>query len=813
MQIPNSLQDAWKKIEKDGNVTADEFKDLVKVAAPTGQDAEIDADELKFLTGLKSELEQNGITAKGSVPVGVLSFGAPPAEVKQVPAQQPEMKSEEVKQPEENTAPTVQSTPVSTETNKNQPVPFPMPAFDLPKVPVNNNWGGYSKDSNIAFARAFGEPTPTGNSVPYISPVKAQPIADLFGAGSVKQFQQMVGAKQDTKFGPETYFRTKATVATTINATEDFDKLSGLKNVLGVLGNDPEVNNMKAILDKRIDAVRQSNEFKQVMQQYIANVNEIVGKANPNQMASLQEAKGKLNTEFAKLPPALQQMNEVKSIHTDAMKQVDAAIEALRAKEAQIGQQKTELVKELNGIVSKAINDGLTSGDKKPVVDAKATVTQTVQKYPAIKDMEDVKQLEQKAIGILDNTTKVIDEINALIAKKDWTPADMEKAVKHHAELPDGAFKTKLGKAIEEHSEDGKLKEKNRSNLKTTVEGLQDVIGNGFWNLENDKGTRSIFQLVAKQGLLDEALVKMNVDDQTRAIKILTSDIKFDKMNDGDKFNMAIARSIYDNLSKSADVDGDVKKKVLPHLKEVEAPKNFGNFNIDVNNYAEGMKFSIGSNRVGSEKEAALTMARGIINGEVSKQVLGKLDGYELKDLAKFVEKTGAKEEKGQLLKTVSVAYNEGVSVNIGELDKTDKAKVIKGALDIENPNESRFGDMVDKAGKKAVFETVRTQGLDDRQLAILAKHTDGDAMADQPDVGAKLLTGMIKTYNKQEEKSPVSIGDIRKYIDQVDKDWWEDDDTMRVVISNLGDGPGSDYQKFQQLAPATLDKIWKISE
>jgi uncharacterized protein YunC (DUF1805 family) len=234
---------------------------------------------------------------------------------------------------------------------------------------------------------------------------------------------------------------------------------------------------------------------------------------------------------------------------------------------------------------------------------------------------------------------------------------------------------------------------------------------------------------------------------------------------------------------------------------------------MDITAYVKGMKFSIGADRMGSEQEAALTMARGIMNGEVPRDALGKLSRYDLSELTAFVEKKGSKEEKNVLLNTVAKAYNDGTSVNIDSLDKGDKAKVVKGVLDIDGVNESKVSDLLKKAGKKTIFETVRNENLNDRQLSIVGKHVDGDDMADEPDVGAKLLVGMVKTYNKQEDKPAVEIGDIRKYIDQVDKDWWEDDDTMKLVLKGLGDGPDSDYAKFQKLAPQTLDKIWKIAD
>lgn len=823
MQIPNSLQDAWKKVTQDQSISVDDYKELVKAAVPNAKDEELDESEAKFLTSLKSQLEKNDIANKGSVPIGVLNFGDEPAPVDNTQKSAPVPKTDDqtdettTESVPENTASNakVESAPVSSLLQGRAPISFPIPEPQLPTTPVLLNWPGYNKQINTAFATAFGEKPPSGNKIPVLSTAKATPIIQAFGAGTIKQLQQTVGAKQDNIFGPETYFRAKTHVATEINNNQDVQKLTQLKSILGVLGNDPEVDKMKSILDQRISVAQDFLNTRQALQNYFDNINSIVGHADPKKMESLVNAKGQLQAELEKLPASMRGLQQVADAHKEANAMVDNAIKVLQADldNQDIANQKKQLVGELNAILNNAVTAGLTTGDANKVKDGKNQVEAAVNKYPKVKDSEDIKALKQQALGILDATVTKVDTINALIVKKDWTPEDNASAVKFLGELPPGDFKNKLAAAIEAHSDAAKLKEKNRSNLKTTEEGLHDVIGNGFWNLENKDGTKGLFQLVSKQGLLPEAITKMNVDDQTRAIKILTKDVKFDKLSDGDNFNIAIARSIYENLSKSANVDGDIKDKVLIYLKKEPAPQEFSAYNMDITSYVKGMKFSIGADRIGSEQEAALTMARGIMNGEVPRTALGELNRYDLSELAKFVEKKGSKEEKNVLLNTVAKAYNDGVAVSIESLDKSDKAKVVKGVLDIDGVNETKVSDLLKKAGKSTIFETVRNENLNDRQLSIVGKHVDGDDMADEPDVGAKILVGMVKTYNKQEDKPPVEIGDIRKYIDQVDNDWWEDDDTMKLVLKGLGDGPDSDYAKFQKLAPATLDKIWKIAD
>lgn len=830
MQIPNSLQNVWKEVSQDKNITIDDYKQIVKTAMPNGLDEELDAEESKFINNLSSELKTNDIATKGSVPVGVLSFGqseakpvetakqkpqpVAPVEKKEVPAEETAVADEPVT---DNDLQELNSD-INTGSGLGGNYSYELPKPDLPNNKLLLEWHGYNKQVNSAFTNAFGEKPAAGGKVPVLGKDKSNNITETFGAGSVNQFQQMVGAKQDNRFGPETFFKAKIHVANEINGSETIEKMTKLKSLIGVLGNDPEIGKMKEVLDQRIGVVQNYLSTRDVVGNYFNNINSILNKANPTNMDSLLGAKQGLNSEFNKLPEGVKSIQQIQFAQNDAMGKIDGAISSLQndINNQNIAKQKGQLVSELNGILDKSVMGGLTTGDKNKIKEGKEQVTAAVEKYPQIKDSEDIKGAKQQALNTLDGIGSKIDAINTLIGKKDWSKEESEQAVKFLGELPPGDFKNKLNAAIDGHSEAAKLKEKARANAPTTVKGLHDTIGNGFWNLENPEGTKGMFQLIAKQGLLPETLNKMTVDDQTRAIKILTKDVKFDKMNDGDKFNVGIAKTLYDNLSKSANVDDDVKKKTLPDLKNQQAPQNFDNSNIDLNNYVKGMKFSIGEDRAGSEKEAALTMTRGIMYGQVSKQALGQLNRYELSDLTKFVEKTGNKDEKQEFLKTVSQAYNEGVGVNIESLDRGDKAQVIKGLLDNPTPNESKITDMLNKSGKKVTFDLVKNKNLNENQLVMIARHTNGQDMADEPDVAAKLLTSMIKSYSANPNGS-VKIDDIRKYIDQINKNSSifhnHNKDAMKAVISTLGDGADSDYAKFQKLAPSTLDKIRDIAE
>lgn len=624
MEIPKSLESAWSSVISDNKITKAEYKTLVDTAMPTGAATELDQSEEQFMVALKSDLEKNGI-ARGDVPVSALSFSNANTETK----------NEVVTQ--NNNVENNNTEHVETSSNNNASSSVQLPTPNFPEVKILLNWPGYNKEVNTAFAEAFGEPKPTGNKVPVLSTGKANNIVETMGFGTIKQLQQQVGAKQDDKFGPETFFRTKTHVATQINNSYEVDKLNQLKSVLNVLGNDDDVNKMKVVIDQRIQVAGEFFGNKQKIETYFSNVNQILGSTDPKNMDALLNAKNKLQKEFDDLPSNIKSIPEVADVHRQAMQTIDNAIKALE--NDGIGKQKVELTGKINNIVNESVTEGLKTGDPSKVTAGKDKINKELENYPKVKDSEEIKGAVKQANESLDNAVKKINDINSLIAKKDWTPEDKASADKFMSELPSGDLKDKLAKAIESQTDAAKLKEKNRTNLPTAREGLKDVIGNGFFNLENADGTKGMLQLIAKQGLLDEAITKMSVNDQTEAVKILTKGVKFNKMDSGDKFNLAIARKIYENLSKSADVDDDIKKKVLPELKKEAAPSDFSSFEIDAKTYMNGMKFSIGSDRIGSEQEAALTMARAIMNGEVSNKLLGQLNRYELNDVSKFIEK------------------------------------------------------------------------------------------------------------------------------------------------------------------------------
>lgn len=53
--VPESLKETWNKASSDGKITKKEYSELVKTAAPMGENKEFDSQELEFLSSLKEK--------------------------------------------------------------------------------------------------------------------------------------------------------------------------------------------------------------------------------------------------------------------------------------------------------------------------------------------------------------------------------------------------------------------------------------------------------------------------------------------------------------------------------------------------------------------------------------------------------------------------------------------------------------------------------------------------------------------------------------------------------------------------------------
>lgn len=187
--VPESLKAVWTEISAKGSVTEEDMTKLVSTAAPNGLDEELDEAEFAFLSKVREILNNGGGIAN-------IAGGT--------------------------------DAPVSANTSG----------------PVLLQWTGYTNENKAALKNAF-DGMVTGTKMPILQKQYALQVAEAFGQTSVQDLQRMVGAKVDGVFGPETFFKAKAFIATVMNKTDDPNVLGQLSGMLNALGNDKEVSMMK----------------------------------------------------------------------------------------------------------------------------------------------------------------------------------------------------------------------------------------------------------------------------------------------------------------------------------------------------------------------------------------------------------------------------------------------------------------------------------------------------------------------------------------------------------------------------------------
>lgn len=479
---------------------------------------------------------------------------------------------------------------------------------------------------------------------------------------------------------------------------------------------------------------------------------------------------------------------------------------------------KQKLFAEINDVIGLATQEAMKTGDMHKFTIAKNEIQRLVDKNPELAGDEQVKKIisilngsvpTEKSGNYVYRTIDTIKTANKLIDKPNWTKADYAKAKELLSEkndktskegenfFIDGPFRSRLEARV--GSFDTNRASEKEKNQKTTIKGIDDVLGNGFLNAKNKEGVSAIFQSLAAQNELESTLKRMKSADQIKAMKMLSES--------QDKFDLAIAKKIYDNLSNISNVDDELKPALRDKIKNFK-PEEMNKYPVNENSFFKGLQYSLYS-----EKEAAMTMVRSLIDGNVSSKVLNRFSKEEMGMMKDLVNKQGTASEKEELLTLIGSNYAKGDSPNIEHMSDNEKAQVIKLMLDNENIDESKLDDLVNKAGNKAVTMAVNNNSdINDKQLALLAKHSDGDSMTNEPSVASRMLSAMIREFNK-EGQSYISVHDINKFIDEIKKDWFDDDQVMKQVLSELGDGPNSEYAKFSNASPATLHKIRLIAE
>ncbi|RYY00626.1 hypothetical protein EON78_00625, partial [bacterium] len=204
--VPESLKATWDKITSDGKVDSNEYAELLKAASPTGKNEEFDDNELNLLKDVKAKLEANN---------GIYSFvdSDDSAEVTNQAEAQPTQQTNTLRGASES-------------------------------KPILLNWPGYNSETKGALKKAFGSKV-NGTNMPVLAGSEGVKIAKSFGVQNVRELQQLVNAKVDGRFGPETFFKAKVYIANEMNKPDaDQNRLNSMLTALGT-ANDKEIASMR----------------------------------------------------------------------------------------------------------------------------------------------------------------------------------------------------------------------------------------------------------------------------------------------------------------------------------------------------------------------------------------------------------------------------------------------------------------------------------------------------------------------------------------------------------------------------------------
>ncbi|MBC7475518.1 MAG: hypothetical protein H7263_14610 [Candidatus Sericytochromatia bacterium] len=804
VNVPPSLQKVWDDVSKDGKIDRADAQKLLKAAAPSldkkggeisidAVDKELDGDKKSFLANFTNIKEGASVDVKNGTAKGTFDFVDPPANNPTTQTTEANIGYTPLTLPDGNTSKT---TPAPTNNPTTAPAINPSTvatqSVETPQLITQTTTQSQSKDQQdldklkslkVELPNTLKDPQLTAQMK--VVDAKIKVLED-----KIKASGQSTSPAVTEPTKPATDPVESPTANPSVDVAKDLDQINQLKALKVELPKtlkDPQLTAQIKIADDKIKALEEKSG-----KDFISESNNIGTEATAEQFAQDKE---QLKKDYESLPDSIKTKPEVKQAY-----EVGLAKTYTGAKAA--------LFKEINTLIDSATQESLKSGSLAPFTPAKAKIEVLLEKYKALENDPDYKKIKGILSGDIsaddarknsyNNVHKAIDtvtNVNTLIDKPSWNDTDKQQATDYQKQLPEGPFRTKLEDRIKGNPATSSTTP-TTSPTETTKKAIDDVMGKGFLNSTNVEGTEAIFQAIAHKGQLDDMIKNMNSKDQTKLIKMLASS--------SDEYSLAIAKKVYDNMSKSANIDGDLDKKTLTKVKQIN-PKPLEQYSVNPETVYKGMKYSIFN-----EKEAALTMARNILDGSVSSSVLSKFNSYEMNALVKLVGKDGSPAEKEQLMGMISGSYAKGDSVNIENLSKDEKSKIIKNLLNSEHVDETKLDEMIKKSGKDVVLKLVNNEQLTDKQLVVLAKHTDGDQMSDDTNVSSKMLTAMIKTYD-QNPQSGLTLSDINKFLDQVSHDR-DKSDVMKKLIAQLGDGPDSEYAKFKALAPATMDKIWKMS-
>lgn len=210
----------------------------------------------------------------------------------------------------------------------------------------------------------------TAKKIPVISSSKVSALLKAMGANRWK-IQGAVGAKADNQFGPETYFKTKNDVSGQINQVKSVDDMNKISSMLGLMGKNPQVDQMKTVLTERIKITQDFTSTKEGLNNYFNDVNGILAQANPQDLDSLNNASQKLSESFTKLPENIKGNSQAVNANTEASARVNQAITNLKG---EIDKSKQAYGNEVSCIADESVNNALTTGDKGKLKERKGKI-------------------------------------------------------------------------------------------------------------------------------------------------------------------------------------------------------------------------------------------------------------------------------------------------------------------------------------------------------------------------------------------------------------------------------------------------------
>lgn len=303
MDIPKSLESTWRNVSQDKKITKADYDLLVKAAAPTGKDEELDNNEIEFLGKLKSELEKTA-GAKGSIPVEGLSF--------------------------------VQNTPPSV-----------IKESDIGEVPSSllEAWNTAMEDGNInedEYKFLLDVAAPNWSDEELDPKEKAflgnlQALLKNSGSVNIAKKEEAPAKTATAETNPNTATEENEEVSadtqtspSKINAVntetdESLQALNDVNNILDALGNDPDFAPLKSIVNQRLTNSTSAKKFSD-------DVNKIISAVEPGKASSVAEAKTKLQALYDGLPAGVKANPEIGNMLTYAMGSLDSKLNPSKPK-------------------------------------------------------------------------------------------------------------------------------------------------------------------------------------------------------------------------------------------------------------------------------------------------------------------------------------------------------------------------------------------------------------------------------------------------------------------------------------------------